>query len=102
MITCPPPILTFIGQISEVCRAADVPVTVCGEMAGDPLAAMALIGIGIRELSMSPANVGPVKAMVLSLDSTTMSSYLDTLLTSPAPSIRPHLKSFARDHGITV
>ena len=97
-----PVILTFIAQISELCHAADVPVTVCGEMAGDPLAAMALIGIGIRELSMSPANVGPVKAMVLSLDAATMSSYLNTLLTSPAPSIRSHLKSFARDHGITV
>ncbi len=97
-----PAILTFIGQISDRCRAADVPVTVCGEMAGDPLAAMALIGIGIRELSMSPANVGPVKAMVLSLETTTMSSYLSTLLASPASSIRPHLKAFARDHGITV
>ena len=97
-----PAILTFIGQISDACRAAGVPVTVCGEMAGDPLAAMALIGIGIRELSMSPANVGPVKAMVLSLDVTTMGSYLHTLLSSPAPSIRSHLKSFARDHGITV
>jgi phosphotransferase system enzyme I (PtsP) len=97
-----PAILTFIRQISDVCRAADIPVTVCGEMAGDTLAAMALIGIGIRDLSMSPANLGPVKAMVLSLDTTTMSSYLDTLLSSSAPSIRSHLKSFARDHAITV
>ena len=97
-----PAILTFITQICEKCRAADVPVTVCGEMAGDPLAAMALIGLGIRELSMSPANIGPVKAMVLSLELATMSSYLQTLLTSPAPSIRSHLRSFALDHGITV
>ncbi len=97
-----PAVLTFIRQISDVCRAADVPLAVCGEMAGDPLAAMALIGIGIRDLSMSPANIGPVKAMVLSLECSTMSSYLQTLLSSPAPSIRSHLKSFARDHGITV
>lgn len=95
-----PAILTFIGQVSDACHAADVPVTVCGEMAGDPLAAMALIGIGICELSMSPANVGPVKAMVLSLETATMRSYLETLLISTAPSIRSRLKSFARDHGI--
>lgn len=97
-----PAILTFIAQVSDACRAADVPLTVCGEIAGDPLAAMALIGIGIRELSMSPANVEPVKAMVLSLNMTTMSSYLDSLLTSASPSIRSHLRFFARDHGITV
>ena len=97
-----PAILTFIAQVSDTCRAADVPLTVCGEIAGDPLAAMALIGIGIRELSMSPANVGPVKAMVLSLNMTTMSSYLDSLLTSASPGIRSHLRLFARDHGIMV
>ncbi len=97
-----PPILTFIAQISEACRAADVPVTVCGEMAGDPLAAMALIGVGIRELSMSAANIGPVKSMVLNLDVDAMNGYLNTLLTSSVPSIRSRLKSFAYDHGITV
>jgi signal transduction protein with GAF and PtsI domain len=58
---------------------------------------MALIGIGIRELSTSPA-----KAMILSLDAASMSDYLNILLASPAPSIRSHLRSFARDHGITV
>ena len=92
-----PAILTFIAQVSDACQAADTPVAVCGEMAGDPLAA-----IGIRELSMSPARIGPVKAMILSLDAATMSSYLETLLKSAAPSIRSHLKSFARDHGIIV
>ena len=97
-----PPILTFIAQIGEACAAADVPVTVCGEMAGDPLAAMALIGVGIRQLSMAPANIGPVKSMILNLDVTTMSSYLNTLLTSSAPSIRSRLKSFAQDHGIAA
>jgi phosphotransferase system enzyme I (PtsP) len=97
-----PPILTFIARISEACRAADVPVTAYGEMVGDPLAAMALIGVGIRELSMSAANIGPVKSMVLNLDVAAMNGYLNTLLTSSVPSIRSRLKSFAYDHGITV
>ncbi len=97
-----PSILTFIAQICEKCNAAKVPVAVCGEMAGDPLAAMALIGVGIRELSMSPANIGPVKSMILSLDMAAMSGYLNTLLSSAAPSIRSHLNAFARDHGITI
>ncbi len=45
-----------------------MPVTLCGELAGDPLGAMALIGLGYRSLSMSAAAIGPVKAMTLALD----------------------------------
>jgi phosphotransferase system enzyme I (PtsP) len=66
-------------------------------MAGDPLAAMVLIGIGIRELLMSPANIGPVKSMVLNLDVATTSGYLNTLLTSSAASIRSRLNLFSYD-----
>jgi signal transduction protein with GAF and PtsI domain len=43
-------------------------VSLCGEMAGRPLEAMALIGAGVRTLSMQPANIGPVKMMIRSLD----------------------------------
>src|SRR5690606_8952744 len=42
-----------------------VPVTLCGEMAGRPLEAMALIGLGFRTISMAPASIGPVKTMIL-------------------------------------
>ena len=45
-------------------NAADTPVTLCGEMAGKPISAMALIGLGYRSISMSPASIGPVKAML--------------------------------------
>ncbi len=49
-------------------RTHNTPVTLCGELAGKPISAMALIGIGYRSISMSPAAIGPVKAMLLSLD----------------------------------
>src|SRR5690606_7136601 len=45
-----------------------VPVNLCGEMAGRPLEAMALIGLGFRTISMAPASIGPVKTMILSLN----------------------------------
>ena len=48
--------------------AAGVPVAVCGEMGGRPLEAMALIGLGIDRLSITPAAVGPIKAMLRTLD----------------------------------
>ena len=49
-------------------RRRGVPVGVCGEMGGRPLEAMALLGLGIDRLSITPAAIGPVKAMIRSLD----------------------------------
>ncbi len=63
-----PAILRFLRRVADEARAAGVPVRVCGEMAGRPLEAMALIGIGIDSFSITPAAVGPVKAMVRSID----------------------------------
>ena len=45
-----------------------MPIGVCGEMGGRTLEAMALIGLGIERLSITPAAIGPVKAMIRSLD----------------------------------
>src|SRR3569623_848952 len=63
-----PAILRFLKRVLDAARAADVPVRICGEMAGRPLEAMALIGLGAENVSITPAAVGPVKAMVRSLD----------------------------------
>ena len=100
--TLSPAVLNFLRQIAEECEAHAVDLTVCGEMAGDPVAAMALIGIGFRRLSMSPANIGPVKAMIRSMSVEGMTDYLEGLLHAPHPSIRSHLRGFARDHGVEV
>ena len=97
-----PPILTLLSDIAAQCGAADVPLTVCGEMAGDPIAAMALIGLGFRRLSMAPGNIDAVRAMILDVDSGQVAHYLDTLLGSTAPSLRTRLGAFARDHGVSV
>ena len=79
-----------------------MPVTLCGELAGNPLAAMALIGLGYRSLSMSPAAVGPVKAMALALDAGKLASLLNGLLDGEAGTsqLRPALTAFAESEGI--
>ena len=59
-----------LRALKALVRAAKkhrVPLTLCGEMAGRPSEAMALIGLGFRSISMAPASVGPVKSMILSL-----------------------------------
>ena len=78
------------------------PVSVCGEMAGRPLEAMALIGLGVRNLSVSPSEVGPVKAMVRSLDAAALSRYLATLLDLPDHSLRGRLQAYAQDRGVVL
>ena len=62
-----PAVLNFLKKIADSCRDSGTQLTVCGEMAGDPVAAMALLGLGYERLSMSAVGVGPVKAMVRSL-----------------------------------
>ena len=63
-----PPALTLIRQIVRSAAEAGGEVSLCGEMAGRPLDAMALIGLGLRTLSMSPGNIGPIKMMIRSLN----------------------------------
>ena len=75
-----PAILRFLKRVLDAADAAGVPARVCGEMAGRPLEAMALIGIGAENFSITPAGVGPVKAMVRSLDAAAVRARLDQLL----------------------
>ncbi|WP_407530312.1 phosphoenolpyruvate--protein phosphotransferase [Methylobacterium oryzisoli] len=90
--------------IAERAEAAGTPVSVCGEIGGRPLEAMALIGLGFRALSMSPAAIGPVKAMVLGLDAGAVGAFLEAELarTGNGASLRPALTAFAEAHGIPV
>ena len=95
------PFLRALRSIVQTAGKA-MPVTLCGELAGNPLAAMTLIGLGYRSLSMSPAAVGPVKAMALALNAGKLASLLDGLLNGEAGTslLRPALTAFADSEGI--
>jgi phosphotransferase system enzyme I (PtsP) len=101
-----PPVLTLLRHLADACRVArghaGIPVTLCGEMAGDPLEAMALIGLGYRQLSMAAPNIGPVKAMVRSLEWRRLAEYLDGLRDRTDHSLRAKLLAFARDHEVAL
>ena len=94
--------LKALRMIVEAANRHGVPLTLCGEMAGRPLEAMALIGLGFRSISMAPASVGPVKAMVLSLDAGDLGRRLDELLETKDTSLREDLKRFAVEHGVQI
>jgi phosphotransferase system enzyme I (PtsI) len=63
-----PAVLRLVRLAAEAAAAARIPVSVCGEMAGDPRMTALLVGLGLAELSMSPANLLAVKRRVRSLD----------------------------------
>lgn len=97
----------FLKILRDIVRAGErnqTPVTLCGEMAGRPLSAMALIGIGFRSVSMAATSIGPVKAMLLALDAGKLAAELDAALddTHSRTSIRDLLTRFAADNGVPV
>lgn len=97
-----PPALSFLRALVQQCDAADVKLSVCGEMASRPIEAMALIGLGVRHLSLSPAQIAPVKAMVRSLNVGALEQYQGRLLGLPVHSVRNRLSVYARDHTIEL
>ncbi len=97
-----PGLLLALKDIVARCRTAGVDVSLCGEMAGRPIEAMALVGVGLRSLSLSPSNFGAVKAMTLTVDTEALSAYVDGLLGSDAHTLRYKLRAFAHDHGFVV
>jgi phosphotransferase system enzyme I (PtsP) len=92
--------LRAFKQIVEAGRRHNVPVTVCGEMAGRPIEAMALIGLGFRSISMAPASIGAVKSMILSLDASEIGREIDRLLARGEKDMRQALLQFARRAGV--
>jgi len=97
-----PAILRFLARIVAEARKHRVPVAVCGEMGGRPLEAMALIGLGIRRLSITPAAVGPIKAMIRSLDRGAAMKLMEELLAKPPPDMRAALAGWAGEKGVRI
>lgn len=96
------PFLAVMNDIITKANRAGVYCSVCGEMAGNPIEALALIGLGYRNLSMSGAAFGKVKSMVRSLNIVDIEDYVKTLLKSNKKTLRPQLISYANDHGIEI
>ena len=97
-----PAILRVLRRIVRAADAAGVPVTVCGEMGGRPLEALALLAIGVETLSITPAGVGPIKAMVRSADLATLKAEMAGWLDAPKFDIRAALGAAAAAQGVEL
>ena len=96
------PALRALRSIVTAGSRLGVPVTLCGELGGRPLECMVLIGLGFRSVSMSPASVGPIKAMIRSLDASRLADRLDELMMAGATDIRAEMKSFAESDSVEL
>jgi len=97
-----PPALRVLQRIQEACVETGTPVSVCGEMAGRPLEAFALVALGFEALSMPPMGIGPVKQMVLSCDREAARRGVEALLKATQGSVRNELETLARKLYVAV
>ncbi len=94
--------LRALAAIADAAKRHDRPLSLCGEMAGRPLEAMALIGLGYRSISMAPVSVGPVKSMVLSLDADALQRWLMPAVETGEGNLRARLKRFAEEQNVEI
>jgi len=97
-----PSVLRFLSRIVKAAKEANVPVACCGEMGGRPLDAMALMAIGIEQLSITPAAINPVKAMVRGLDLADLRPRMAQWLAKPPVNLRQSLTDYAHEHGVAL
>ncbi len=97
--TLSPAFLRFVRQIVDACAEAGKPLTVCGEMAGRPLEALALAALGVRQFSMQPHGIGPVKQALRSVPLVPLSTFLTARLDDPGHTLRTAFQAEAERHG---
>ena len=98
------PVLRALKDIADHARKHGKPVALCGELASQPIGALALAILGYRSLSLSPSAVGPVKALLLDLDCRKGEQAILPFLAQPvgSVSIRQKLESFAASEGLQL
>ena len=99
-----PAALSILRFVADGCHANNVPVSICGEIAGRPIEAITLVALGYDALSMPVTGIGPVKSALLALDAEKLKDVITPLITvdSRVSSVREHVRRFCMEEGIPV
>ncbi len=97
-----PSILRFLRRVVLNCVGYKVDLGVCGEMGGRRLEALALLGLGIRRLSITPAGVGPIKELIRRVDTREITQAMNGWLMNPPENMRAELQAWAEAREIEV
>ena len=88
--------LAFLERLVRRCVEHGTPLSFCGEDAGRPIDALALAAIGFRQLSMRPASIGPVKALIRQIDLGDVRAVLEAARAKGARSARGALEAYVK------
>lgn len=94
-----PAVLRLLKQTVQAARKAGIRISVCGEMASDPISAIILLGMGVDELSMSAISIPPVKRLIRSIELAEARKLAEEVLAENSVQgthkvVRRHLKQF--------
>ena len=92
--------MRFLARVAAAVRAYPVELGVCGEMGGRRLEALALLGLGYRRLSITPAAVGPIKELVRKIDLGELTPQVQAWMAAPPPDMRGAFAAWAQARGI--
>jgi phosphotransferase system enzyme I (PtsP) len=98
------PRLRALRHIVDMAHRHGVPITMCGELAGRPLEALALMAIGMTRLSMSPPAIGPIKEMVMGMELKPIRAAVGAALSEGQESveIRELLLDLVQQQGLSI
>ncbi len=96
------PALRLLAHVQAQCAAHNVPVSICGELGGRPLEAMALLGLGYKKFSLPSAAIGPVKRMVRSAHGEKLAQAIRQMLDTAPGDMRASARQIADAHGVKL
>ena len=97
-----PGFLEFIRTTVDTVRAQNVDISYCGEQASDSVTAAALVGVGLRSLSMPAAAIGPFRRMIRSMNCGEVRDWLEGNFNAEIDSLRPSFTAYLRESGVIV
>ena len=97
-----PAILRFLKRIPQSIAGHEVELGVCGEMGGRRPEALALLGLGYRRLSITPAAVGPIKELIRKVDLAEITAAMNDWLATPPLDLRQTMQEWASERGIDL
>ena len=94
--------LRILKMIAESANRAGKPVSICGEFAGTPLGAIALIGCGFRAFSMNSSQITQIRSFIHALDVAKVEEKIDALSAQSSGNIRAPITALAKEFGIDI
>jgi len=94
--------LDFLAAIVARCAAHGTPLSFCGEDAGRPVDALGLAAVGFRQLSMRPASIGPVKALIRQVEISEVRDAIEAARAAGRASSRSEIEALLRARGLAA